>query len=339
LRVFITGGAGFIGSNIAEDLIKKGHYVTVYDNFSSGTRDNLIGFCCDRLSILEGDIRDENKLSDAMKGHDIVSHHAAQLEIFLAHSNPSIDLDINTIGTLNVLAAAKNNNISKLINVSSACVYGQVNGMVDENAPQFPNWDYGVSKLAAERYSKIYNDYKNLNTINLRYAIVYGEKEWFRRVLPIYVKRIAHGQAPVVFGAGEQIRDFIHVSDVVSLHYACMMSNLADGQTLNVGTGRPTKIVELARLLTKIGGINSGPIHENIEEGKESSIIKGKKRNMSELKVMLLDVQRAKKLLHWEPMVDLEMGLKRTLDWYMVNQNRWQKIFTTDSVNEKKTNL
>ena len=158
MRVFITGGAGFIGSNIAEDLIKKGHYVTVYDNFSSGTRDNLIGFCSDRLSILEGDIRDENKLSDAMKGHDIVSHHAAQLEIFLAHSNPSIDLDINTIGTLNVLAAAKNNNISKLINVSSACVYGQVNGMVDENAPQFPNWDYGVSKLAAERYSKIYND-------------------------------------------------------------------------------------------------------------------------------------------------------------------------------------
>jgi len=328
-KILITGGAGFIGSNIVDSLLEKNYRVIVYDNFSSGTMENL-NHIKDKIEIIEGNILDYEKLKNSMKECDYVSHHAAQLEIFLALDEPERDLEVNTRGTLNVLKAAKENNVKKVINISSACVYGQTNGATKESDNPSPNWDYGVSKLAAEKYAKIYNDYKELPVVSLRYGIVYGEREWFRRVLPIFLKRVINEQSPVIFGEGEQIRDFIYVGDVVEFHNLCLEENKADGHIFNVGTGKKTSIKELAQTAIKLSSNkNLEVIYENTKEGEFSKIIDGKKRNTAELGTMLLDMSNVKEIMDWEPKTKLIDGLRNEFNWAKKNISRWDKIFST----------
>lgn len=328
-KIFITGGAGFIGSHIVETLLTEGNEVTVYDNFTSGTKDNLKHIKSNKLKIIAGDILDYQKLEESMRGCNYVSHHAAQLEIYLALDDPQSDLNINTVGTLNVLKAAKKNNIKKVINISSACVYRQTEGATKETDDLSPNWEYGVSKLAAEKYAKIFNDYKGLPTVSLRYAIVYGEREWIRRALPIFLKRIINGEAPVVFCKGEQIRDFIYVGDVVNFHNLCLKDEKANGHSFNVGSGKGASIKELAELSVLISKKNLKVIYEDVKEGEFSKIIKGKKRNTAELKKMLLDISKAKDILGWEPKIKLIDGIRKEYDWAKNNILRWNKIFST----------
>tara|TARA_B100000989_G_scaffold96271_2_gene70094 strand:+ start:11629 stop:12621 length:993 start_codon:yes stop_codon:yes gene_type:complete len=328
MKIFITGGAGFIGSHIVDFYLEKNYEVIVFDNFSSGSRLNL-NLKHKNLTLIEGDILNLKLLKQSMKDCDYVSHHAAQLEIFLAFDDPFEDLKINTLGTLNVLNAAKENKIKKVINISSACVYGQTKTSTSEDDITSPNWDYGVSKLAAEKYAKIYNDYKNLNVVSLRYGIVYGEREWFRRVLPIFLKRVILKKSPVIFGKGNQIRDFIYVKDVVEAHHKCLLSDQANGKVFNVGSGQKTSIVALANMCINVSGYNLEVIHEDTSEGEFSKLIKGKKRNTSELDMMSLDISKAKEILDWEPKIDLFEGLKKEFDWAKINIKRWKKIYST----------
>lgn len=326
MKVVITGGAGFIGSHITESLVKKGHQVTVYDNFYTGRRENLVEVISD-IEIIEGDIMNAETLEKAFKGADLVSHQAAQLEIFRSTDEPLFDLEVNTIGTLNVLKAAKETGVSKVVNASSACIYGQVEGITSEMHYPRPNWAYGVSKLAAEKYCDVYSDYQQLPVVNLRYGITYGEREWFRRVLTIMCKRVINNQPPVVFGDGEQVRDFIYVKDLVDLHNIAMFSETANGQSYNVGTGVGTSIKELALRVIEASGKNLEVLFENTQEGEFSKLVPDKKRNTAELKVMLLDVQKAKNELNWQPKTKLVDGLKNEIDWASANINRWEKVF------------
>lgn len=329
MKILITGGAGFIGSHIVKSLSEKGHKIIIYDNFSTGLMENLENINPRNIDVIEGDILDFKKLSYSMKGVDIVSHHAAQLEIFVGIDDPEKDLSINTGGTLNVLKAAKNNEVEKVINASSACIYGQTDQAKKENEPAEPNWAYGVSKMAAEKYANIYSKYKNLKVTNLRYGIVYGEHEWYRRVLPIFIKKVIEGKNPVVFGNGGQIRDFIYVGDVVELHNKCINTNAADGESLNVGTGLPTTIVELAETACKLVNEDLNVIYEDLKEGEFSSLVEGKKRNIDELGVMLLNIDKAKNILGWEPKTSLIEGMKKEYDWAKDHLDRWDKIFST----------
>lgn len=333
LNVFITGGAGFIGSHIVDTLVLSGAFVTVYDNFASGSYENL-SHLQNKIKIVEGDILDFEYLKNAMNGHDVVSHHAAQLEIFLSMSDPIKDLDINTIGTLNVLRAAKLNEVSKVINASSACIYGQTDSITPEDYLPVPNWAYGVSKLAAERYCTIYSDYHELPVISLRYAIIYGEREWFRRVLTIFIKRAIHGEPLVVFGVGQQIRDFVYVKDAVRLHNICVEQESAKGQCYNVGTGIPINIVDLAHLVSEVAeevlGNKLTVLHEETHEGETSKIVPNKKRNPAELKMMLLDPEKAFNNLSWKAETTLRKGIKKELMWASKNMHRWKSIHYTD---------
>jgi len=326
MKILITGGAGFIGSHIANSLIKNGHDIIVYDNFSTGTRENID---TEKFKIIEGDILDYDKLNKSMADVEIVSHHAAQLEIFVGIDEPEKDLSINTIGTLNVLNAALSNKVKKVINVSSACVYGQTNNAKKENDPTDPNWAYGISKLAAEKYANIYSNYKNLPITNLRYGIVYGENEWFRRVLPIFIKQVILGESPVVFGKGKQIRDFIYVKDVVELHNKCIINDNANGETFNVGSGIPTTILDLAKTACDLVNEDIQVVFENLDEGEFSNLIDGKKRNIDELGVMLLNIEKAQSLLSWKPKVSLYEGMKKEYSWAKNNMHRWEKILST----------
>ncbi len=326
MKIVITGGAGFIGSHITESLVRLGHDVTVFDNFYTGRRENLSAIIND-IKIVEGDIMDIESLSKVFRGADLVSHQAAQLEIFRSTDEPLFDLEVNTIGTLNVLKAAKANDIGKIINASSACIYGQVEGLTRETHYPRPNWAYGVSKLAAEKYCDVYSDYQQLPVVNLRYGITYGEREWFRRVLTIMCKRVINNLPPVVFGDGTQIRDFIYVKDLVDFHNAVMTNDIANGRSYNVGTGKGTSIKELAKKVVEASGKKLSIIYENTEEGAFSKLVPDKKRNTAELKVMLLDVTKAKTDLGWEPKTDLVDGLRNEVIWASSNINRWEKVF------------
>jgi len=329
-KIFITGGAGFIGSHIAEELLKQGASITVYDNFSFGTEDNLSHIWKD-IKVIKGDILDYEHLQREMKGHDIVSHHAAQLEIFLGVEDPHRDLEINTIGTLNVFKAAHQNQIAKVVNASSACIYGQTEKSTSEDYLPVPNWAYGVSKLAAERYGTIYTLEYKLPVINLRYGITYGEREWFRRVLTIFIKQVLIDKPIVIFGNGQQIRDFIYVKDAVLLHNLCIKYDSITGGSYNVATGIPTSIVDLAHLVQEVAndvlGKRAEIVYEEINEGAFSKLVPDKKRNIAELKMMLLDIKKAYDDFKWKPIVKLREGIEKEMLWAKENLHRWKKVY------------
>ncbi len=324
-KVFITGGAGFIGSHIVEDLLVKGFEVTVYDNFSSGRKENLSAVIKD-IKLIKADILDYETLQKSMVGFDYVSHQAAQLEIFKCLENPIVDLQTNTIGTVNVFRAAVENGIKKIINASSACVYGQAQYIPqDESHPREPNWPYGVSKLAAEKYAYIYHRNYGLDITNLRYGIVYGEREWQGRVLTMFLTRILKNKPLVVFGDGEQLRDFVYVKDVVKLNSLLVTNNFLGYKTFNVSTGVGTSIKDLADLVIKVSGIDSKVLFEDVLEGESSIFMPERKRIPAELIQMVLSSSKAKEDLGWIPEVSIEEGVKKELDWIKNNQGFWQE--------------
>lgn len=322
--VLVTGGAGFIGSHVVEDLVRGGYRVTVYDNFSSGLRQNLAALDGE-VEIVEGDVLDAEALVAAARGKEIVSHQAAQLEITKCLEDPLDDMRTNLVGTINVLEAARAAGVSRVVNASSACIYGQaVNPPSEEDtAPHNPNWSYGASKLAAEKYAQIFaNDY-GFAVASLRYGITYGPREWYGRVLTIFLKRIAEGKPPVVFGAGDQLRDFVYVGDVVRIHRACIEAPLQGGQSFNGGTGIATSVAELARLACEVTGSDLEPVTENVQPGERSELVDGRMRLPSELNVMQLSPKKVERVLGITPEVSLREGLRREYEWLLENRDRW----------------
>lgn len=328
-RILVTGGAGFIGSHIVERLVKKGAEVIVFDNLSSGCLDNLDKVSSD-IIFIKGDILDYKELELACRNVDLVSHQAAQLEIFRGIDAPEEDLKINTIGTLNVLRACANNAVRKLVNASSACVYGQPQTKKqDENHPKNPNWEYGVSKLAAEKYGQIYQANLDLSVVSLRYGITYGPREWYRRVLTIFIKRVLNNEPPVVFSDGKAIRDFIYVDDVVRLHNLCLFSEKVDGEIYNVGTGEGTSVLDLAKIVLNVAGLDTDPLFETVPEGSFSKLVPDKRRNTAELRGMILDINKAKQELGWKPDIGLHEGIRREMEWAAEHLDRWKKVYST----------
>lgn len=324
-KILITGGAGFIGSHIAESLVEKEAQVIIYDNFSTGSLSNLEKIK-DKVVIIEGDILDYSKLLKVCKGVDIISHQAAQLEITTCIDDPLHDLKINTEGSLNVFNAAVKNKVRKIIYASSACVYGQAQYIPqDENHPTNPNWPYGISKLAVEKYAKVYSNYYDIPIVGLRYSIVYGPREWFGRVLTVYLKRALDGKLPVIWG-GDQIRDFFYVKDAISLHNLCIENDNIQNEIFNASTGIGTSIKELAEFIINIFKLNGAPIYEDVDEGKISKEVEGRKRLPLELKKMVLDNKKAKKLLSWDSKINLKEGIPLEYDWLKKNKQHWKKM-------------
>ncbi|HEY1881543.1 MAG TPA: NAD-dependent epimerase/dehydratase family protein [Candidatus Cybelea sp.] len=322
--VLVTGGAGFVGSHIVADLVGAGYRVTAFDNFSSGLRENL-ATVIDDVEIVEGDVLNTEALGAAARGKDILSHQAAQLEITKCLEDPLDDMRTNLVGTINVLEAARAAGVSRVVNASSACIYGQaVNPPSDEDAgPHDPNWSYGASKLAAEKYAQIFSNDYGFPVHSLRYGITYGPREWYGRVLTIFLKRLSEGKPPVIFGAGEQIRDFVFVDDVVRIHRACIESGLPGAQSFNAGTGIATTVAALARLACEISGTGLEPITENVAPGERSEIVDGRMRLPSELNVMQLSPKKVERTFGLKPQVTLREGLQREWDWLRENPHRW----------------
>jgi UDP-glucose 4-epimerase len=328
VRVLVTGGAGFVGSHLVERLVRRGARVRVLDNFSSGNVANLDAVR-DDVEVLEGDVRDEDAVRSAVRGCEVVSHQAAQLEITRCLDYPVEDLYANTVATLHVLDAAVRAGVRRLIYASSACVYGQPAYIPSDEAkhPTDPNWPYGVSKLACEKYAAIFSAQSGIPMTGLRYAIVYGPREWYGRALTIFLKRLFGGQSPVVFGDGKQLRDFTFVGDLADLHDRLLELEPPGHDVFNVSTGVATSIADVARLAVRVSGRNVETVHEEINPGERSQLVEnGRMRLPSELKALVLDPAKARERLGWLAATALEEGVRREWEWLQANPQRWQQM-------------
>lgn len=316
MRILVTGGAGFIGSNLVDTLLEEGHTVTVVDNLSTGKFENLYRVKDaareNRFSFLHMDIRDGNVVA-AFKGKelDAVIHLAAQPDVRVSVKDPVFDADVNVLGTINLLQLAVQNGVRRFINTSSGgCVYGEPEQIpVSEDAPRRPDSPYGVSKLVAEEYIRYYERTYGLSCCTLALANVYGPRQnpfGEAGVVAIFIGKILAGEEPVIFGTGEQTRDFVYVDDVVDAYRAALTKG--EGEFLNIGTGVETSVNELYRLLADMLDFEGRPQYEPPRAG--------------ELEHIALRADRAEKVLGWRPRTNISEGLARTVEWYRQNLRR-----------------
>jgi UDP-glucose 4-epimerase len=321
-KIFITGGMGFIGSHLVARFLKEGAAeVVVYDNLSTGVKEYLKDL---DVTFIEGDILDYEKVKGAMKGCEIVSHHAAELEVFNGIENSVHEMQVNIQGTLHVLNAAIKNNIQKFEYASSGGVYGQAVTIPEPiDHPLMPQWPYGVAKLAGEKYCTQYTQLYGLPTVSFRYGIVFGPHEWYGRVSTLFIKRALEGKPPVIFGDGKQRRDFVYVEDVVEANILGLLNDDANGKFFNVGGISHVNVEDIAQTVTKIINPSLKPIYDNPEPGKASKHQPNRRRLPGELIDFILDNSQTTKILGYTPKIDYETGVRKEIDWLKANPNIW----------------
>ncbi len=307
-RVLVTGGAGFIGSHVAEAYRSRGWSVTVVDDLSSGRIENVP----EGVEFVKLDVRDERllELFEQHGGFDLVNHHAAQIDVRVSVARPRFDADVNIVGLLNVLDAAKGSGTKRIVFVSSGgVVYGSADQRpIPETAPKRPESPYGVSKLVGEYYLRCYRLLHGLDYAALRYSNVYGPRQnphGEAGVVAIFAKRILGDDPITIFGNGEQTRDYVYVGDVVQANMLVSEATLSDGNELddrafNVGTGNETSVNELAEGLMTAAGRSVRVEYAAARSG--------------ELEWNCLLCDRLKDL-GWEAEVELADGLRRTYQW------------------------
>ena len=260
MKVCITGGAGFIGSHIAEECVKKGYDVIVFDNFSTGKKENLSfvkNYHNARIKIIKGDVSDYKAVSKAIKGCEAVFHEAAVASVQKSIENPPSTFESNAKGTLHVLEASRNNGVKKVIFACSAAIFGDHPQIPKrEDSPVLPKSPYGADKYISEVYLRLYNELYNLTTVSLRYFNVFGPRQDpsspYSGVISIFTSRIAKGQDITVFGDGKQYRDFIFVKDVVQANMLALEKIHSGFHYYNVGYGKATDLNTLINILQKI---------------------------------------------------------------------------------------
>ena len=266
MRALVTGGAGFIGSNVVKKLLNNGVEVTVYDNLSSGHFCNIEQYVTNKeIEFIHGDILEHEKLCKACaKGYDVVFHLAASVGRQRSIDNPALDSEINLIGTVNVLEAMQKNNIPKIVYSSSAAIFGElISTCIDEEHPQNADSPYGVSKLAAEKMILAYSGIYPITGVCLRYFNIYGVNQRYDsygNVIPIFAKRIYANEPIIIYGDGQQTRDFLNVSDVAEANWLGASKGQAT-DVYNLGSGTTITIKELADLMLDIAGRNNEIIH------------------------------------------------------------------------------
>lgn len=306
-NVLVTGGAGFIGSHLAESLLRMGAKVTVYDNFDDfypGKEANLNGVKDNpKFKLVRGDVLDYDSLFAVTREKKFVFHLAAQAGVKYSLNNPTKTHYVNATGTLNVLLASKANGVKKMVYASSSSVYGNpVRVPIGEEHPLYPTNPYGASKLAGEKYCFSFYSSYGFPVTSLRYFSVYGPRGRPDQVLYSFGKRVLDGEAPVIYGDGHQSRDFTYVSDIVSGTLMAAVVDEAVGQTFNLGFGKEFSIAEAARQV--LGHFKSGlsPRFEPAYGG--------------DFPRTLCQNEKARRVLGWAPRVGFQQGLDLFLDWY-----------------------
>ncbi len=301
-HVLVTGGAGFIGSNIVRRLVESGNSVKVLDNFMSGYRSNLDPF--PSVEIIEGDVRDKNIVENAMQDVEVVFHLAASVGNKRSIDFPVTDAEINVIGTLNVLEAARKAGARKIVTSSSAGIFGELKTMpIREDHPAEPDSPYGCTKLCEEKLCLAYAKLYNIEAVCLRYFNVYGPNQRFDaygNVIPIFVFRMLRGEPIIIFGDGEQTRDFVHVDDVVQANIKAAESAGVSG-AFNIASGTRITINRLAEMILTTG---NHPV--SMEYGPERP---------GDVRHSLADLSAAQRDLGYSPGIHLEEGIREYVTW------------------------
>jgi UDP-glucose 4-epimerase len=299
-KFLVTGGAGFIGSNIVRALLAAGCQPVVLDNLSSGYRENLLP----HVPFFEGDVRDAGLVAQAAQGCAVIFHLAASVGNKRSIDNPLCDSQINLLGSLNVLEAARKLRIRRVVFSSSAGTFGELKTLpIAEDHPQEPDSPYGASKLAAEKMCLVYNKLYAMRNVCLRYFNVFGPYQRFDaygNVIPIFANRILAGLPITIFGDGEQTRDFVNVRDVVNANLCAALSAEAKG-AFNIGSGTRRSVNALARLMREVAG-------------REVEIVYAPPRP-GDVRDSLADIRAAKTAFGFEPEVEFSQGLREYWGW------------------------
>jgi UDP-glucose 4-epimerase len=309
MKFLVTGGAGFIGSNIVEGLLKKGFQVRVIDNFSTGKKENLKEFIND-IEIVDADIRYYRNVYKAMDGMDIVLHQAALPSVPRSISDPMASNESNITGTLNVLEAAKEMKVKKVVVASSSSVYGD-NPVLPKREDMIinPLSPYAVTKLATEQYAMAYHRVYGLPTIALRYFNVFGPKQdptsQYSAVIPKFIVAMLQDKQPIIYGDGLTSRDFTYIDNVVEANIMCGLNENVAGEYFNCATHGQVTLNQLVDEINKILGKNIKPIYQDFRPG--------------DIKHSFADISKIEKLIGFKPIVMFNEGLKKTIEWYKKN--------------------
>lgn len=297
MRAVVTGGAGFIGSHVVEGLLARGDEVHVLDDLSTGSREKLP----DGAELHVGDIRSDSRDLFERARPDVVFHLAAQADVGTSVERPEHDAQVNVVGMVQVLEAARAVGAKVVFSSTGGAIYGETDGPADEDYPRRPISPYGISKLAGEEYVAGWNRLYGTGHVVLRFANVYGTRQeptLEGGVISIFLDRLAAGEAGTIFGDGSQTRDFVYVGDVVR---AVLAADSHDGGVLNVGTGVETSILELHRLCAQVAGVDVEP---KVTEARPGDVLRS-----------VVDPSRAERELGWRPERTLEEGLRETWEW------------------------
>ena len=302
----VTGGAGFIGSNIVEELVRRRENVKVLDDLSSGNMKNL-GGVLDKIEFIEGDIRDSALLKKALKGCDYVIHQAALRSVPKSMENPGLYNDVNVAGTLNLLVASAENKVKRMVFASSSSVYGDSKKLPqsEDQMPQ-PISPYAATKLAGEHYLRVFAKSYGLETVALRYFNVFGPRQSLESeyavVIPKFITCILRGEQPPVHGDGKQSRDFTYVDNVVDANLTAAIREGISGEVFNVACGKGYDLLDLIKVINQITGKDIKPKFEDQRPG--------------DVKHTLSDITKMKKLLGLDPKIDFILGLRKTTEYF-----------------------
>jgi len=305
-KVLITGGAGFIGSHIAEKVLEMNYEVIIYDNLSTGKLSNLAQIK-DHIKFIQGDIRDYDLLKKSLTGCDIIFHEAAEVSVPKTVKNPIETTMINDIGTLNVFETARQCGIKRVVFASSCAVYGDDPKLPKtENMIPMPKSPYAAQKIMGEYYAKLYNDLYNLETVCLRYFNVFGPRQDpsspYSGVISIFATKAINNEQPIIYGDGNQYRDFVYVKDVVKANILAAIKEDVGGQVFNIGTANCITINELWELICKQTNLSLKPRYEPARSG--------------DINKSTSDISHTIKSLKYTPSISFPEGLKETLAWY-----------------------
>lgn len=307
-KVLVIGGAGFIGSNLTAALLKQGHRARVLDNFSTGKRENLVfEETFPSLEIVDGDIRDLTTCQESMNGIQHVFHLAALPSVQRSVEDPLTTHSVNANGTLNILLAARDAGVKRVIYASSSSIYGDTPTLPKrEDMPPSPLSPYALQKYIGEQYCRLFFQLYGIETVSLRYFNVFGPKQdpssIYSAVIPKFISAVVRNTSPVVFGDGEQSRDFTFVDNAVHANLLAMSADRLQGEMINIACGKRISLNQLLAILKDILASKVEPVYKEPRQG--------------DVRHSLADISKANQLINYDPQVDIESGLKKTVDYF-----------------------
>ena len=320
-KILVTGGAGFIGSNLCESLLKLGVHVTCLDNFSTGSKNNLLDFVDSKnFNLIEGDIRDLNTCKRASKNQNYILHQAALGSVPRSITDPITTNDVNIGGFLNMLVAAHESKIERFIYAASSSTYGDSYSLSKiENQIGKPLSPYAITKYVNELYAENFNLNYNLDTIGLRYFNVFGPKQNpngpYAAVIPLFIKKLTNYESPVINGDGSFSRDFTFINNVIQMNILALTTDdkIAINQVYNTAVGERTTLIEMFLLLKKYLSKHDPRISQvEVKFGPE---------RLGDIPHSLASMEKANKLLNYSPSYTLEQGIEMYVEWYIKNNN------------------